>query len=116
MANIVKSKPENILEFCTKWFKYRKGDPTRNHNGEDDSDDDSGLFVTIPDEEFKIQRKEKLRKGRKKRFGMTSEVYGPYARRQSMKLANGFPKAEHTHMRLLFFCQNNFLFRNFSES
>lgn len=47
---------------------------------------------------------------------MTSEVYGPCARRHSIKMPVGVQKAEQTHMRILFFCMGSFLFKSFSES
>ena len=51
------------------------------------------MFVTISDEEFNKKRQECLRRGRRQRFGVTSEVYGPNTRRQSIKLSTGFEKA-----------------------
>ena len=116
MSAIVKSKPEDILEFCLKWFRDRKGDPNYSASAADDSEDDNDKFVTISDEDFKIRREKLLKNKKKKRVGVTSEVYGPNGRRQSIQLSKGFVKEERAHMRLLFFCANSFLFKHFSEN
>lgn len=111
IANIVKTKPEDILEYCTKWFRDRKGIESNNFEADSSDDgDECGRFETIDDEEFRQIRDDKLMRARRKRYGLSSEK----SSRGSIKVENGEPKEENTYMRILFFCMSSFLFNNFS--
>lgn len=68
MLAIVKSKPENILEFASTWFQLRKGDPDKNSKTLDTSEDENDNFTSISDELFAAKKP----RHRRRRAGLTS--------------------------------------------
>lgn len=101
---LIKSRPENIVEFCTNWLKTFNQKTVQHDHDPVESDEEND---TVEELVFQQKRKSIVKRNRS---AVSAEVYGEF-NKQTAFVPKVIPKSEETKTRILILLRNNILFK-----